>query len=129
MEMQEQRSVPDLLQNIVGNIQEIIRSEFRLGVTEVKEEANRAVKPVTTLGAGAFFALYAFGFLLLSIVYALSNVMAPWMAALVVTAVVGLPAAVLISSGLNRLKKVKVVPEKTIASVKENVQWATEQMK
>lgn len=129
MQLQSQRSVPEVLQDIVGNLQEIIRSEFRLGAAEIKEEAARAAKPVATFGAGIVFAIYALGFLLLAIVYGLSTVMAPWLAALLVTAMAGLPAMVLIYSGRERLKKVKVVPEKTIANVKEKVQWATEQMK
>ena len=37
---QPQRSVPEVLQNIVSNLQEIIRSEFRLAKTEIKEEAS-----------------------------------------------------------------------------------------
>ena len=129
MQLQSQRSVPEVLQDIVGNVQEIIRSEFRLGTAEMREEAAKAAKPVATFGAGIVFAIYALGFLLLAIVYALSTVMAPWLAALLVTALAGLPAIVLIYSGRERLKKVNIVPEKTIANVKEKVQWATEQMK
>lgn len=129
MQMQSQRSVPEVLHDILGNVQEIVRSEFRLSAAEVLDEANRAAKPVATLGTGIVFAIYALGFLLLATVYALSTVMAPWLAALLVTALAGLPAVVLIYSGGERLKRVRVVPEKTIANVKETVQWATGQMK
>jgi Flp pilus assembly protein TadB len=117
------------LHDIAGNLQEIIRSEFRLSAAEIIDEANKAAKPAATLGTGIVFAIYALGFLLLAIVYALSTVMAPWLAALLVTALAGLPAMVLIYSGRERLKKVKVAPEKAIASVKETMQWATGQMK
>lgn len=129
MQLPSQRTVPEVLQDIVGNIQEIIRSEFRLGTAEIKEEAAKAAKPVATFGAGIVFAIYALGFLLLAAVYALSTVVAPWLAALIVTGVTGLVAMVLVASGRGQLKRVRVVPEKTIASVKENVQWATTQMK
>jgi uncharacterized membrane protein YqjE len=129
MQTPTQRTVPEVLQDIVGNIQEIIRSEFRLGTAEIKEEAARAAKPMTTVGAGIIFGVYALGFLFLAIVYALSTVVAPWLAALIVTGVAALMAAVLVASGRGQLKRVKVVPQKTIANVKENVQWATNQMK
>jgi Flp pilus assembly protein TadB len=129
MQMQSRRSVPEVLYDIAGNLQEIIRSEFRLSAAEIIDEANKAAKPAGTLGTGIVFAIYALGFLLLAIVYALSTVMAPWLAALLVTALAGLPAIVLIYSGRERLKKVKVAPEKAIASVKETMQWATGQMK
>ena len=129
MHAPNQRTVPEVLQDIVGNIQEIIRSEFRLGTAEIKEEAAMAAKPVATVGAGIIFGIYALGFLFLAIVYALSTVVAPWIAALIVTGVAALLAAVLVASGRGQLKRVKVVPKKTIATVKENVQWATNQMK
>ena len=129
MHAPNQRTVPEVLQDIVGNIQEIIRSEFRLGTAEIKEEAAMAAKPVATVGAGIIFGVYALGFLFLAIVYALSTVVAPWIAALIVTGVAALLAAVLVASGRGQLKRVKVVPKKTIATVKENVQWATNQMK
>ena len=53
---QMQRSVPEVLQDIVGNLQEIVRSEFRLAKTELKEEASRAAKPVATFGMGLVLA-------------------------------------------------------------------------
>ena len=129
MHAPNQRTVPEVLQDIVGNIQEIIRSEFRLGTAEIKEEAAMAAKPVATVGAGIIFGVYALGFLFLAIVYALSTVVAPWIAALIITGIAALLAAVLVASGRGQLKRVKVVPKKTIATVKENVQWATNQMK
>ncbi|GAC1626426.1 MAG: phage holin family protein [Candidatus Acidiferrum sp.] len=129
MQLQIQRSVPEVLQDIVGNLQEIIRSEFRLATAEMKEEAARAAKPALTFGTGMVLAIYALGFLLLSIVYALSTVVAPWIAALIVTALAGVPAIVFMQKGRDRLKNVNLVPEKTIANVKEKVQWATNQIK
>jgi len=128
MSLQSQRSVPEVLHDIVGNLQEIIRSEFRLATTEIRGEAARTVKPLATFGAGIVLAMYAFGFLLLTIVYALSIVVAPWLAALLVTALVGLSAIVFINLGREQLKQVHPVPEKTIATMKENVQWAKNQI-
>src|ERR1035437_6292552 len=52
MPLQSQRSVSEVLQDIVANLEEIIRSEFRLATTEIKEEAARTFKPVATFGAG-----------------------------------------------------------------------------
>jgi uncharacterized membrane protein YqjE len=128
MSLQSQRPVQEVLNDIVGNLQEIIRSAFRLATTEIRGEAARTVKPLATFGAGIVLAMYAFGFLLLTIVYALSIVVAPWLAALLVTALVGLSAIVFINLGRERLKQVHPVPEKTIATMKENVQWAKNQI-
>ena len=121
---QMQRSVPEVLQDIIGNLQEIIRSEFRLAKTELKEEASRAAKPVATFGAGLVLGLYGIGFLLLASVYALSMVMAGWLAALIVGAILAVLAMVLISSSSKRLKHVNPTPNKTLRTIEENVQWA-----
>jgi uncharacterized membrane protein YqjE len=128
MPSQSQRSVPEVLGDIVGNLQEIIRSEFRLATTEIEEEVARSLKPAGMLGVGIVFAIYALGFLLLTIVYALSMLVAPWLAALLVAVLAGLPAIVLINLGRARLRQVNLMSDKTIGSVKEKVQWANNQI-
>jgi uncharacterized membrane protein len=123
------RSVPEVLHDIVGNIQEIIRSEFRLAKAEVKEEASKARGPLTTWAIGALIGLYAVGLLLFTIVMAMATVMATWLAALIVGAVTAVISIALISAGSARLKRVNKVPERTIETLKENVQWAKDQIK
>jgi hypothetical protein len=126
---QMQRSVPEVLQDIVGNLQEIIRFEFRLAKTELKEEASRAAMPVATFGMGLVFGFYGIGFLLLSSVYGLSTVMAGWLAALLVGTILGIVAIALISSSGKKLKRVNPTPDKTIRSLEENVRWAKHPIK
>jgi uncharacterized membrane protein YqjE len=126
---QTQRSVSDVLQDIVGNLQQIIRNEFRLARVEINEKVARAKQPATILASGVVIGLYGFGFLLLALVYALSIVIPPWLAALLVSIVLAIGAAILVVSGRNALKQVDPVPEKTVQTVKENVQWAKERIK
>jgi hypothetical protein len=82
-----------------------------------------------TIGLGLILAIYAVGILLLAIVYALSTVVAPWLAALIVGVVVLALSGAFITTGTKKLKEVRAVPEKTIESVKENLQWAKHQIK
>ena len=67
-----ERSVPEVLHDIIGNLQDIFRSEFQLAKTEIKEEAVEARTPAATLGAGLVLAAYAVGLLLLSLMYGLA---------------------------------------------------------
>jgi uncharacterized membrane protein YqjE len=126
---QMQRTVPELLGNIVDNIQQIIRSEFRLAKAELQEKASRASKPATTLGVGFLLGLYGLGFLLLAAVYALSMVMAAGLAALSVGGVLALVSVALVTSGIKKLKALNPAPERTIQTLEENVQWAKDQIK
>src|SRR2546423_8164860 len=95
MAVQTERSFGELFQDIVANVQEIIRSEFRLAKTEVREEVAKAGKSVSMLGAGVFIGLYALGFLLLTAVYALETVVPAWLAALIVGVTIAIIPATL----------------------------------
>jgi len=123
MVSQIHRSIPEVLQDIVGNIQEIVRSEFRLAKAELKEEASRASKPVATFGIGMVFGFYGIGFLLLSLVYWLTTLMAVWLAALLIGAGLAIVAIALMSFSGKKLKRVNPTPDKTIRSLEENVLW------
>jgi uncharacterized membrane protein YqjE len=122
------RPVSTVLHDIVGNVQDIVRSEIRLAKTELNEELAKARSAGMLLGLGVLMVTFGALFALLAIVYALSLVMPAWGAALVVAAGVGVIAALCIAAGIKRLKTVRAVP-KTVASVKENVEWAKQQTK
>jgi uncharacterized membrane protein YqjE len=117
------RSIPEILQDVLTNIQDIVRAEVRLAKAELGEELNRARSGGLLIGVGAVAAIFSTLFLLLACVYALGRVMPNWAAALIVAAAVGVAAAVTLGIGLKRLKSIQAAP-KTAASLKENVQWA-----
>jgi uncharacterized membrane protein YqjE len=118
------RSVSDLLQDIVRNIQDIVRSEVRLAKTEFLEEVGKARAASVLLGVGALSGAFGLFFVLFAIVYALSIVVPDWAAALIVAAVLSISAAVMLRLGADRLKQVRPAPDQTIESLKENVEWA-----
>jgi len=124
-----ERAISEVLQDIIRNIQDIVRSEVRLAKTEVREEAFKAKSAGLLLGAGALTAIFATGFLLLTIVYALATVMPPWAAALAVAAITGLIAAGLLSAGRSNLKQIHASPQRTVETLKENVEWMRQQTK
>lgn len=120
-------SIAGLLQDIVANIQGIIRSEVRLAKAEIKEDATTTVRGAAMLAVGAVLGLYAVGFLLLCAVYALDAIVPHWAAALIVGLVVAAIAGVVAAIGLERIKKVNPAPDQTIDSIKEDVQWVKQQ--
>jgi uncharacterized membrane protein YqjE len=117
------RSISVVLQDIVGNVQDIVRAEVRLAKTEVGEELGKARSAGMLFGVGAVTAIFTAFFLLLAIVYALSLVMPEWAAVLIVAAGIGVVAAMTLSLGIKRFRTIHAAP-KTAASLKENVQWA-----
>ena len=117
------RSIPEILQDALGNIQDIVRAEVRLAKAELGEDLNRARAGGLLIGVGAVAAIFSALFLLLACVYALGLVMPNWAAALVVAAAVAVAAAATLTRGLKRLKTIQAAP-KTAATLKENVRWA-----
>ena len=111
------RSIPDILHDVLANIQDIVRAEVRLAKAELGEELNAARSGALLIGAGAIAAIFSALFLLLACVYALGRVVPNWAAA------VGVAAAVTLGLGLKRFKTIQAAP-KTAASLKENVRWA-----
>jgi arginine exporter protein ArgO len=117
------RSIPEILQDVLANIQDIVRAEVRLAKAELGEELTRARAGGLLIAVGAVAAIFSALFLLLACVYGLGRIMPNWAAALVVAATVGIAAAVTLGLGLKRFKTIEAAP-KTAASLKENVRWA-----
>ena len=118
-----QRSTAEIVKDIVGNIQEIIRSEIRLAAAEMKEKVSQAAKGGIAFTAGAITALYALGFLLVAIYNVLSYAVWPWLAAVIVAVALGLGAGVMIAAGRQRFRQLNPKPERTVESVKEDIAW------
>ena len=116
-----ERSLADVLHDIVANIQDIVRSELRLASVEIRQELAKAASAGKVAAAGGVLALFAFALLLLAAVYALALVMPPWLAALTVGIVLAIAGSILISAGSKRLKLIHLKPEKTVASIRETI--------
>jgi membrane protein implicated in regulation of membrane protease activity len=99
-----------------------MRQELELAKAEVKHEATKAGKGAGMLaGAGvAGHLVLVFG--TLAVIFALDNVMGRGWAALIVTVVWAIIAAVLASVGRKQLKQVSPKPEQTVQSLKEDAQ-------
>jgi hypothetical protein len=117
------RPISAVLHDIVGNVQDIVRSEMRLARTEVTDDLARMRVGAVWAGTGVIMLVLTVGFVLLAIVYALSAVVPAWAAALIVAGGSGLVAAVALGLGVKKLKTMRGMP-RTAAAMKENAEWA-----
>jgi hypothetical protein len=124
----QERSISDVLQDIVGNIQDIVRSEVRLAKSELRDEFVKVKAAAPLLVVGVVGGLLAAFFLAWAALYGLALVLPMWAAALIVAGLLALIGGLTASAGVKALQKVHP-PQHTIASVKENVQWAKQQVK
>ncbi len=122
-----ERSTVDVIKDIVANVQEIIRSEFRLARAEMTQKARSASRAVIMIAAGAIVGLYALAFILVCIYNALSYAIWPWLSALIIGVVLGIIGGGTLLAGRRLLKQVNPTPERTVQSVKEDVEWIKNQ--
>jgi uncharacterized membrane protein YqjE len=122
------RSISVVLQDIVANVQDIARSEVQLAKTELREELAHGISASLAVGTAALAGAYSAFFLLLTGVYALRRVMPDWAAALTVAVAVAIVAGLTLFAALKRLKTVHAAP-RTVASLKENIEWAKQQIR
>ena len=124
-----ERSFSDILQDIIRDFQEIMRSEVRLAKREIRDEAKKAKSAAVLITLGTLTALFAFLFLLVTVVDALSVVMPHWAAALIVAVGLAITATGTLSAGMKHFRRVHPTPERTVQTLKENVEWARQQTK
>lgn len=121
------RSVAELLKLLSDQIRALIQQELRMARGELMEKGKRAGRGAGMFGAAAITALFGVGLLLATIVLALDLVLPAWAAALIMTGVLLLTAAILALVGLAQTRKaVPPTPEHTVESVKKDVQVVRE---
>lgn len=125
----DERSLPELVTGLVGDISGLFRKEINLAKTEASEKMAHALVGVEAFAAGLILAICAVGVLLAALVNGLAAFLvargmaehnADALSSVVVGVVVALIAWGLISRGLNALKGEKLKLERTSASLQQD---------
>lgn len=120
-----ERPIGELLKQLAEETTTLVRQELDLAKAEMREKAGKAGPGFGMWGAAGATGLLAAGALTAFLILALDGVMPNWLAALIVGLVYAAIAAVLYVDGKHRVEEAgSPVPQKTIESVKEDVQWA-----
>jgi uncharacterized membrane protein YqjE len=119
------RSVADVLGDVIRNVQEIVRSEVRLFKAGIREEAAQLKSSLLLLVAGGIISFFAVLLLVLAMVFSLALVMPIWAATLTAGAALAIVAGVTLASGVRRFKSLYPPSGQTNeAELKENMEWA-----
>lgn len=118
------RSLGELFSDLSQQTAELIRQEMRLAKAELSEKAADVGRHAMMIGAGVAFALAAVVAVAAAVTLLLVDAgLAPWIAALIAAAVMGLFGYLLAQSGISALKKKTIAPVETMDSLKETTQW------
>lgn len=118
-----------LISEILADLQGIVRGEVALAKAELKEDAGVIGKAAGSLAAGALVALVGFIFLMLGVTYLLNKSLEMWISAGIVGLALLIIGAILVMSGKNKLSAASLKPTRTIDSIKEDQEWASQQIK
>ena len=124
------KSLGELFGDLTRETSNLVRQEVQLAKTELAQKAAVVGKSAVLAIAGALLGLGAFGAFVATLILLLVKFgFDAWLAALIVTVVLGGLAAALALAGIGAIKKASLAPKQTIETLKEDVQWAKEQAK
>jgi uncharacterized membrane protein YqjE len=125
MEDLRDHGVGDLVKELSSQVSTLVRQEVELAKAEVGEKGKKAGVGAGMFGGAGAAALLMLGSLTACLILALDLAMPAWAAALIVTALWAAVAGGLALQGRKKMQEMgKPIPEKTIETVKEDVQWA-----
>jgi uncharacterized membrane protein YqjE len=122
-------SLSSLVAGIVKDAQTLIKQEMALARREFAEELNKTKQAIASLAIGVSVAALGALFLLLMIVRILHEEVGlkMWHSYGLVGGALAIIGGILFLFGRNRASDIHLVPQQTVETMRENVQWIKNQ--
>jgi hypothetical protein len=115
----------EVARDLTRDVSLLVRQEVELAKAEMAQKGRVAAPGLGMIGAAGVAGLMAAGSLTAFVILALSIFLPEWASALIVGAALAAVAFVLAKQGKDRVGEAGApVPEQTIETVKEDVEWA-----
>jgi Na+/melibiose symporter-like transporter len=124
-ERERDASMSQLLSGIVGDAQTLVRQEIALARQEIREELGAAKSAGIKLGiAGGVLAIGGL-LLVLTLAQGIADLFnwPVWAGYGLVGVILAVAGYVLLSTAQKQIKEVTPIPQKTVETMKENVEW------
>jgi len=125
----EDQSIGELFSQLATDTSRLVREETRLIAAEAKDSLGQGAQSAGLIAAGIVIALGGALALLTAIILVVALWLPTWAAATLVgicLLAIGLPVA---NRGWTALKSVELLPERSLASIKEDAEWIKERIK
>jgi hypothetical protein len=122
------RSLGALFAALTDDLRRLFRLEIALFKLELAEKAGRLGRGAAAVAAGSAIAFSGWLVLLAAAVLGLSIVLQPWLAALIVGVVALLVGGILLLLGKRWLNAQKLVPRRTLNTLREDAAWIKERV-
>jgi len=124
-----ERSLTDLVGEITGDIQRLIRDEVRLARVELTQSLREAAVGFAGVIVAAAMAYLGIWFAGLAVFSAIALAIPGWAAAMAVAVGFFIIAGIALAVGYQRLRPSRLRPEQTIQSLEEDREWLERRMK
>jgi hypothetical protein len=119
-----EKPVADLVADMTSQVADLVRKELEMAVEELKGEMRQAAKAGGMLTGAALSGYLSLLFGSFALAWFLDRKLPRPLAFGLVAALHGTAAATLAKAGREEIKRVDPVPNQTIETLKENVDWA-----
>jgi hypothetical protein len=122
----DQRSLGELFGDLSREISTLVRQELQLARVEVTSKLPKLGKDIGFLVIGGAVAYAGLLALIATAIIALAYALPWWLSALIVAVVVTAAGLLLVQRGIAALRSESLAPQQTLATLKEDAQWAKE---
>ena len=117
---EQDRSTRSLLRELMHEVPGLFTKELALARAEMRENLEQTRRGATEVSTGGIVLAGGYIVLLLAAVYALSEVMAPWLAALLVGGIAAVAGYMMVKAGMRHFSAHDLRPERTIESIQKD---------
>ena len=126
--LRQERSIGELFGQLTQDLSLLVRQETQLAKTEIQEKISRANRDFVSLATGGVVGLVGALALVAAVILLLVDPIGlePWLAALLVGALLAVGGYVMLRGGLRDLRAMDPAPRRTVESIKEDIQRVKE---
>ena len=125
----EARSIGELFSKLANDTTNLVRQEIRLAKVELGQKAAEAGKHVGLVAVGGGVAYTGFMAIVAALILLLGEHIALWLAALIIGIATLALGILLARQQLGQLKQLDPTPKATVETLREDKEWAKEQMR
>jgi len=125
-----ERSLGELFGDLARDMGTLVSQELALARTELTEKASQVGKDVAMLAVGGLVVYAGLLAIIAAVIVLIADRGVPlWVSALIVGLVVAGIGYLLVQRGISALRRQDFAPRQTIQSLKDDTQWAKEQIR
>jgi uncharacterized membrane protein YqjE len=125
----EELSIGELFSRLATETTTLVRQEVQLAKVELGQKASQVGKQVGLIGLGGAVAYAGFLAVIAAVILLLAQFLPAWLAALAIGILVTAIGYYMSQQHLNALKQLDPTPRATVETLKQDKEWAKEQMR